>query len=145
MNQLRVRGTRWISGTWRTSPELSSLASQCAPPDSNPRRADGAASLAAALSRPARPSWNSLRLTRLDIGSAEGGDLRRELIDVYRFDDVVARALAHAPDPVGLLRFRRADDHRDVLGSLVLGYLPGGLETVRAGHYDVHEHEFGQL
>src|SRR5471032_1585921 len=125
-NQLRVRGTRWISGTWRTSPELSSVASQYAPPDSNPRRAEGAASLAAALSRLARPSWNSLRLTRLDIGSSDSGDFRREFIDVYRFDDVVARALPHAPDPVGFLRFRRANDYRDVLGGLVLGYLPGG-------------------
>src|SRR6266850_7276284 len=51
--------------------------------------------------------------------SAERRDLGEEIGLVHGLHDVVARALAHAPDAVGFLAFARAQDHRDALGRLV--------------------------
>ena len=46
--------------------------------------------------------------------SAQRGDLGQELVPVDRLHDEVARALPHAPDLVGFLALRRAQDDRNV-------------------------------
>src|SRR4051794_26069016 len=60
--------------------------------------------------------------------SAECCDLREEVRLIYGLGDVVARALAHAPDLVGLLALARAQDHGNVLGGLVARERARGLE-----------------
>ena len=91
-----------------------------------------AATAPAATIPPARPSWSRAG-SRAPAGTCAGrcgrrgpwsgrggradqadrGDLREQLVAVDRLHDVVARALAHAPDLVGLLALRRAQDDRD--------------------------------
>ena len=66
-------------------------------------------------------------------------------VGVDRLDDVVARALAHAPDLVGLLVLAGAHDHRHVGEARVAGDRAGQLEAVLAGHHDVHQDQVGRF
>src|SRR5580693_8075615 len=66
-----------------------------------------------------------------------------QLIGGYRFDHVVDRPLAQAPDAVGLLALGGHHDDRDGAGARVVGERARGLVAVHARHHDVHEDEVG--
>src|SRR3546814_5674288 len=84
-----------------------------------------------------RPAWQRPACAR---GGGDGSSSAAEqLVDardqralVRRLDDVVARALAHAPGLVGLHALGADDQHRDVAGGAVARQRAGGLETVHA-------------
>src|SRR5207247_3684402 len=65
--------------------------------------------------------------------SVEGLDLGDQLVGIDRLDDVVARALAHAPDLVGLLVLARAHDHRHIGEARVTRDRARELKAVLAG------------
>src|SRR3569832_43365 len=143
-------GSRLESG--KISPDCESGKRTLRPPDSTASHEACAPSLRAACNRLARRAWSSRSASRLAMvsycfepaaDSAEGLDLGHQLVGVDRFGDVVARALAHAPHPVGLLVLARAHDDGHVGVERVARYRARELEAVLAGHHPVHENEIG--
>src|SRR5207302_2353403 len=66
----------------------------------------------------------------------EGRDLRQEIGLVDGLDDVIASALPHAPDLVGLLALAGAQDDGNALGGLVAAQRARRLETVLTRQHD---------
>src|SRR5579862_1483450 len=92
----------------------------------------------------ARPVRADSRATMCGPPSAERRDLSEQFILLHRLYDVVARALAHAPDSIGLLALAGAHDHRDVLGAFVPAQRARGLVAALSRHYDVHQDQVGR-
>src|SRR5215470_17024322 len=115
-----VIGTLASCGSAITSPASASRISQFSPAQATPSRDCSTWAAVLAASRVASSRWKARRssFAARAIGrrSAAGGDLREELLALHRFHDVVPGTLAKAPDLVGFLALRRAQDDR---------YLPG--------------------
>src|SRR5258706_1967900 len=140
-----VSGTGTIAGTGITSLTRCNATNQLSDPTWKPSLDASAARVAAVRSFSLTESWNSRSPERLTIALPERLDLFEQLGLVERLGHVVLRALAKAPDLVGLLVLGRADDHRDMLGRLLARDRAGRLESVEAGHHHVHEDEIGLL
>src|SRR5437016_2235557 len=78
----------------------------------------------------ARAGSRAARRGRWRTPSAECRDLREEIGLIHGLHDVIARALPHAPDPVGLLALARAQDHRDAFRGFVARERARRLEAV---------------
>src|SRR5215831_11209972 len=103
-----VRGTLAICGSAMTSPASASRISHCSPAQESPSRDCSTWAAVFAASRVASSCWNARRSSFAGramcvVRSTEGGDLGEQLFALHRLHDVVARALAQAPDLVGLL------------------------------------------
>src|SRR6185369_11221444 len=107
----------------KISPDCDSGKRNLLPPDSTASHAACTPSVRAACSRLARRAWSSRSASRLAMllllpyakrRSAERLDLGHQLVGIDGLRDVVARALAHAPDAVGFLVLARAHDDRHV-------------------------------
>src|SRR5665213_3661527 len=152
-NQRLVRGTLTIGGTVITSPASARRISHCSSPHASPSRDESTCAAVLLARRAASSCWNVRRssLAARAIASrflpaapsAERLDLGQELFAVDRLDHVVARALAHAPDLVGLLALRRAQDHRYCARLGVAADRACRLESVQSRHHDVHQDEVG--
>ena len=133
-----------------TSPASASR-SHCAPPHASPSRDDSTCAAVLVARREASSCWNARRsslaaraMRWVDRSRrAECGDLREQLVADDRLHHIVARALPHAPDLVGFLALRRAQDDRDAARVGVAADRARGLEAVQAGHDDVHQNEVG--
>src|SRR6185503_19787401 len=112
-----VRGTFTTCGTAMTSPASARRISHCSSPQAKPSRDDSTCAVVLLARRVASSCWNerrsSLAARAMSAAplSGERLDLGQELLAVDGLDHVVTRALAHAPDLVGLLALRRAQDH----------------------------------
>src|SRR4051812_38170038 len=115
-NQEWVSGTGTVAGTGITSFTWCRATNQLSPPTWKPSFDESVERVAAVRMRSATDSWNSRRPVRRDMSLSQGLDLLEEVALVQRLGDVVLRALAQAPDLVGLLVLGGADDDRDVLG-----------------------------
>src|SRR4051812_48021629 len=135
-NQGFVSGTGVIGGTGITSPASARSTSQLWVPTCIPSL-DAATPRPALRRRSARSRWYSLSEVRAKRLS-QRLDLGEQVVLARRLHDVVARALPHSPDLVGLLTLRGAHDHRDVLGAVVLRQRAGRLVAVLSGHHHVH-------
>src|SRR5574338_337034 len=82
---------------------------------------------------------------RLAMASAHRPDAGQEVRQVHRLDQIVAGALAHAPDLVRLETLAGAHDDRDGAGGIVAGDGAGGLIAIDAGHHHVHQNEVRHL
>src|SRR3954470_14627398 len=141
-----VSGTSTDAGTGITSFTWCRATNQLSAPTWKPSfDASAACDDDAVRMRSATASWNSRRPVRRDMSLSERLDLVEEIALADRLRHVILRALAKAPDLVGLLVLRGADDHGDVLGLLLARDRPRGLEAVQARHHDVHEDEVGLL
>src|SRR4029079_9939724 len=95
-----------------------------------------------AARRPRRGSWRRRSYGASIAVPAYGAD---ELAHVHRLREVSAEALREETLAVSLHRLRGHGEHRDG-GRALVGTQPAkGLDTVHAGHLDVHEHEIGRL
>src|SRR4029453_7887478 len=74
---------------------------------------------------------------------ADRSDLLEELVAIHRLHDVVARALPHSPDLVGLLALRRAQDDGNGAGIRIAADGARRLDPVQSRHHDVHEDQVG--
>src|SRR5450830_28597 len=77
----------------------------------------------------------------LALHSGDGGNFVHQFPGAHRLDDIVARALAQRPDPVGLLRLDAAHHHGNMLQRRIAHDLPRDLKAVFARHDDVHQHQ----
>src|SRR6185312_3042937 len=142
-----VRGTATTGGTAITSPASARRISHCSAPQANDSRDDSTCAAVLLARRVASSCWNerksSFAARAIVDPLRQRLDLREELLAVDRLDDVVARALAHSPDLVGLLALRRAQDHRDGARLRVAADRARRLEAVQARHHHVHQDEVG--
>src|SRR5579862_4597011 len=140
-----VNGTVATAGMAITSPASASRINHCLPAHQSPRRDCSTWADVLAASRVASSIWkarrSSLAARAMRPVLAERRDLREQLLAVHGLDDVVACALAHAPDLVGFLAFRGAqnDGNRARCGVAADG--PRRLEAIEARHHDVHENQ----
>src|SRR6476661_3847284 len=143
----RVNGTVASVGTAMTSPASASRISHCLPAQARPRRDCSTCCVVFAARRAASSCWkarrSSLAARAIAVGSAEGRDLGDQLVAVDRLDDVIARALAHAPDLVGFLRLGRAKDDGHAARRRIATDRARRLEAVESGHDDVHQDQVG--
>src|SRR5262249_38301547 len=129
-----VIGTLASCGSAITSPASASRISQFSPAQATPRRDCSTWAAVLAARRVASSRWKARRssFAARAIGrrSAAGGDLGEELLALHRLHDVVPGPLTQAPDFVGLLALRGAQDDRHQAGGRVPTDRPSGLESV---------------
>src|SRR6185503_2005092 len=142
-NHACVSGTGTVAGTGITSLTRCSATNQLSEPTWKPSLDASAERVAAVRSFSFTESWNSRSPERLAIALSARLYLFDQLGLVERLGHVILRALAKAPDLVGLLVLGRADDDRDVLGRLLARDRAGRLESVESRHHHVHEDEVG--
>src|SRR3990172_8254408 len=116
-NQGRVSGTGVISGNGSTSPAASRRNRKPAAPPPIPT----------------------------PTPQPTGANLSHQFSRVDGLEQIILRALAQAPEAVGVLVLAAAQDHRDVLGRLVARDGPRRLETARARHDHVHQDKVRRL
>src|SRR4051794_33833313 len=135
MNHGLVSGTDAIDGTAMTSEASARRMSQFSPAQERPSRDDSTCAAVLLARRVASSCWNTRKssLAARDMTSSRSAlrecrDLGEELVAIDGLHHVIPRALAHAPDLVGLLAFRRAHDDRDLAGIGIAANRARGLE-----------------